>query len=151
MENDQPGQYSIRPLTAADRPFILATFLNGFVKNQIQKMRTNKGRWSSLPSIFRALPTDVLCAHYHNQMVGHLDRAQCLVAGDSTDSVLLGYLVYQHPRTLIWIYVKPEFSGFGIDDDLLRSANLDRGHSPIMLPYRNSGQSRLLRENGYIV
>lgn len=138
--------YLIRAPRPSEHAFMLATFINGWCKNQISNMRSDPKRWAAVPRVFRSVSMDDLCESYHRSMNELLQKGLCLVAAD--DTVLLGFIVASLPSTLHWIYVKPDFNGFGIDSDLLRSCHLDET-KPVIVPYRNSGIVRLLRSSGF--
>lgn len=142
------ANYKIRPLSEAETPFVLATFLNSWVKNFIAHLRDDAPRWKSVPAVYRCMPTDLICQHYHAAMTRHLREGRCLVAGDESDSVLLAYVVFSlSPNALYWYYSKPDFRGFGIEQDLVSACGFD-SERPVFLPYRHSGTVRLLRDSG---
>lgn len=140
--------YAIRPPRPSEHAFVLANFVNGWVKNQIANMRADSKRWSAIPIIFRSVDMEALCSYYHGLMSGYLAHGRCMVAADESDVILLGFIVAGLPNSLYWIYVKPGFSGFGIDTDLLAACHLDPS-SPVLIPHRNSGIVRLLRTAGF--
>lgn len=141
--------YLIRPLRPSERPFVLATFLNAWVKNNLANMRENRPRWNAVPPVYRVLPVDLLCEHYHAAMTRHLDDGLCLVAGDvEDDTVLLSYAVYSlDPDVLFWAYCKPALQGFGLEQALVAAAGFSSAR-PVLTPYRNRGLSRALAACG---
>jgi hypothetical protein len=81
-------------------------------------------------------------------MTRHLDEGLCLVAGDQSDSVLLAYVVFSvKPNVLYWTYTKPDFRGFGVEQDLVFACGFDR-ERPVFLPYRHAGSARVLKDSG---
>lgn len=142
------GSYKIRPLQLSEHPFVLSTFINSYVKNAVSNIRESRARWNTIPSVYRCLPMDLLCAHYHAAMTKHLLEGQCLVVGEETDVLLLGYVVYSlQPNILFWTYLKPEFRGYDVERDLLLACGFEEGKQ-VFLPYRNSMQVRLIKACG---
>lgn len=142
------GSYKIRPVQLTEHPFILSTFINAHVKNCVTNLRENRCRWNAIPSVFRCLPMDLLCSHYHGLMTRHLYEGECLVVGEETDVLLLGYVVFSRdPNMLFWMYLKPDFRGYDVEKDLIDACNFDPS-KPVFLPYRNSMQVRLLKSCG---
>jgi hypothetical protein len=147
--NTQQATYQIRPVRESEQAFVLSTFVNGWVKNQVTNLQERRSRWNTVPAVYRCLPMDLICTHYHDAMKAHLSQGKCLVAGDEGDGVLLGYTVYSlAPNVLYWCYIKPDFKGFSIEEDMIRFCRFDPDR-PILLPYRNSGLTRLIKSCGY--
>jgi hypothetical protein len=140
--------YSIRPPREDERAFVLATFVNGWAKNQIAKIRQDPKRWAEVPYVYRSLPIDAIAKHFHARMTQLLEEGHCLVAGDDADdSVLMGYVVFDRPNTLHWCWVKPAFEEFGVQDDLLNACCFEPLR-PVFLPNRAAFLVRLLESHG---
>ena len=107
--------YVIRPGKEEDRNFFLATFTQGL--------------FSACPC-HRATPRPIFLESWANPRVRKLledPLTQSLVAClPDKDSVILGYILFQPPSTVLWIHVKSEFMRMGIARELWTKANLEK-------------------------
>ena len=140
------NEFPIRIARPDEYPFILSTFINGWVKNNLANVRRDRQRWSSIPQVYRSIPIDDLCDYYHNRLKPLLDYARVLT--DQDDTVILGYVVGRG-NTLFTLYTKPGFREYDLEADLLSSCRLDHG-APVITPFPNGGLDRLLKAHGYL-
>lgn len=100
----------IRKATKEELPFIYSTWLKSYKHS----------------SQFAARIRNDIYYDYHQQIVKRLvNRSEVLVACESTDGPIFGYLVYETPNLIHFAYVKKSFRHLGIFKELLGHAQLN--------------------------
>jgi ribosomal protein S18 acetylase RimI-like enzyme len=101
----------IRPATAEDIPFIMATWL--------------RSQYYGSPW-FREIPPEVYFAEYRAVVERYLSNSITMVSCLATDpDIVLGYSVYSPLGVLRWIYVKKAWRRQGVAKSLFRETTTE--------------------------
>ena len=103
---------SIHPATHEHKHFIKATWLKNF---------GNSGA-----DLLKAVPADLYYKNQSDLIDKAWTRCKVLVAQSITDpEVTAGYIAFERPNTIHYVYVRHDFYRFGIATELLKKSEID--------------------------
>lgn len=100
----------IRKATKEELPFVYSTWLKSYKHS----------------SQFAARIKNNVYYNYHQQIVKRLvSRSEVLVASESEDGPVFGYIVFESPNLIHFAYIKKSFRHLGLFKELLKESKLN--------------------------
>ncbi len=99
--------YKIRSAVPSDVDYIYSSWAKSF--------RLNSG-------LGKSVRKSIYFREFHALIDHILDHSQVLVASDDTDLAIFGYIVFELPNIIHYVFVKESFQGFGLAKKLIKQA-----------------------------